>query len=294
MGSPCEIQLYVFDEKQFQLVSQNIVNDMMRLEKKYSRYRDDSFLSEINRCAAIGGSIDVDAETAHLLNYAVTCYEQSDGLFDITSGVLRKIWQFNTATPAMPSEEEIDKILRFIGWDKVDWKMPKLSFPTPKLELDFGGIVKEYAADRAAALCSEMGIKHGIINLGGDIKVIGSHPDLSAWHIGIRDPENKNAVVNVVELTSGAMASSGDYERCIEIDGKRYGHILNPKTGYPVQHFSSITVISDYCVLAGSASTIAMLKEEEGISWLNRLNLPYQWIDINGQRGGNYIKNINN
>ncbi len=287
MGSPCELQIYTTDNSHFQNVAQNVIHEMVRLEKKYSRYRDESFLSEINRCAAKGEAIEVDAETAHLLNYAVTCYEQSDGLFDITSGALRQLWKFNATKPSLPKQDEINALLTFIGWEKVQWKSPILRFSIAGMELDFGGIVKEYAADRAGAMCAAMGIKHGIINLGGDIKIIGGHPDSSPWNIGIRDPRNKNDVSSVVQLTTGAMASSGDYERCIDIAGKRYGHILNPKTGFPVQHFASITVISDFCVLAGSASTIAMLKEKEGEEWLDLLGLPYQWIDVNGLVGGN-------
>ena len=289
MGSPCELQLYAKDKAQFEQVAQNVVNDLARLEGKYSRYRADSFLSKMNQCAALGKSLELDAETAHLLNYAQTCYEQSEGLFDITSGALRRVWAFNVDKPILPKQKDIDAILAFVGWDKIAWDGTVLHFLLAGMEIDFGGIVKEYAADRVAALCSSMGILHGIVNLGGDIKIIGRHADLSPWQIGIRDPRDKHVVSSVVPLYSGAMASSGDYERCIDIEGKRYGHILNPKTGWPVQHFASITVISDFCVLAGSASTIAMLKEKDGVAWLNLLGLSHQWIDIDGRRGGNLI-----
>ncbi len=289
MGSPCELQLYAINQAQFEYVAQNVLNDLARLERKYSRYQSNSFLTHINQCAAQGKSIQVDAETAHLLNYAQTCYLQSDGLFDITSGLLRQIWTFNTNKLTLPRQKDIDALLALVGWDKIVWDGSTLHFPLAGMEIDFGGIVKEYAADRAAALCESMSMSHGMINLGGDIKIIGSHTDLSPWQIGIRDPRDKHVVSSVVPLHSGAMASSGDYERCIDIEGKRYGHILNPKTGWPVQFFASITVISDFCVLAGSASTIAMLKEKEGVAWLNLLGLPHQWIDINGQQGGNLL-----
>lgn len=289
MGSPCELQLYAKDKAQFEYVAQTVLNDLARLERKYSRYRADSFLSKINQCAAQGKSIEVDAETAHLLNYAQTCYEQSDGLFDITSGILRQIWTFNTNKLTLPKQKDIDALLALIGWHKIIWDGSALHFPLAGMEVDFGGIVKEYAADRAAALCVSMSMSHGMVNLGGDIKIIGRHADLSPWQIGIRDPRDKHVVSSVVPLYSGAMASSGDYERCIDIEGKRYGHILNPKTGWPVQHFASITVISDFCVLAGSASTIAMLKEKDGVAWLNLLGLSHQWIDIDGRQGGNLL-----
>ncbi len=286
MGSPCEVQFYTTDKTTAQKIADAIIGDIVRLEQRYSRYKPDSFLSEINRHAEAGKSIEVDPETASLLNYAVTCYKQSDGLFDITSGALRKLWKFNQGTQMIPNPKYIDKALKKIGWDKVRWSNDKLSFSRTGMALDFGGIVKEYAADRAAGLAAQMNIKHGLINLGGDIKVIGSHPDGSPWHIGIQHPQDENSIISGIGLTGGGMATSGDYRRCILINGKRYGHILNPKTGWPVQHFSSVTVVSQFCVLAGSASTIAMLKEAEGAQWLAHLNLAHQWIDNEGNVGG--------
>ena len=116
--------------------------------------------------------------------------------------------------------------------------------------------------------------------------MIGSHPDGRPWQIGIQHPQKKDEIISAIGLTAGGMATSGDYERCIMINGKRYGHILNPITGWPVQYFSSVTVVSDFCVLAGSASTIAMLKEENGAQWLANLKLAHQWIDHEGNVGG--------
>jgi thiamine biosynthesis lipoprotein len=162
-----------------------------------------------------------------------------------------------------------------------------LEFPVPGLELDLGGIVKEYAADRAATLCREFGIAHALVNLGGDIRVIGPHPDGSPWRIGIRDPHREEGVLQMLELYHGALASSGDYERCISIDGVRYGHVLNPRTGWPVRHLAAVSVIADFCVVAGSASTIGMLMEEDGGTWLQELGLPHLWVDVNGKTGGN-------
>jgi thiamine biosynthesis lipoprotein len=156
----------------------------------------------------------------------------------------------------------------------------------PGMEIDFGGIVKEYAVDRAAALCQSAGVRHGVINLGGDIKVIGPRADGSPWRIGIRHPRHKEAIMQTILLREGALASSGDYERCILVNGVRYGHVLNPKTGWPVRHLAAVSVIADFCVIAGSASTIAMLKEENGPAWLDSLGLPYLWADIHGGTGG--------
>ncbi|MFI3181135.1 MAG: FAD:protein FMN transferase [Methylococcales bacterium] len=271
MGSPCELQFYAENEVVSQKVAQKIISDIKRLECKYSRYRSDSFLSKINQVAALGGSLSIDEETAGLLNYAQTCYALSDGLFDITSGILRQAWQFDTLV--LPDDKIIQSLLKKIGWQKLQVENSILSFLQAEMELDFGGIVKEYAADRASTLCLNAGILHGIINLGGDIKIIGAHPDGKPWRVGIQHPRDKTKIWKVVELKRGALASSGDYERCMVIDGVRYGHILNPKTGYPVRHLAAVSVVADLCVVAGSAATIAILKEKEGEKWLKSLGL---------------------
>lgn len=287
MGSPCEVQLYAPEAKLAQQIANTVIADVQRLEARYSRYRDDSELSVINRVAAVGGSISVDAETAGLLNYADTCYQQSDGLFDVSSGILRRAWHFDSGQ--LPTQAEIDALLHYIGWHKLHWHAPVLEFPQAGMELDFGGIVKEYAVDRAATLCQTAGIQHGVVNLGGDIRIIGPHPNGSAWQIGIRHPRDANALITNVPLFSGALASSGDYERCILLNGTRYGHILNPITGYPVRHLASVSVISDFCVVAGSASTIAMLKEKQGANWLTDLGLAHYWVTVDGEVGGSLL-----
>lgn len=284
MGTPCDIQLYAKNASQAKHIADLAIADVYRLEARYSRYRSDSFLSEINRAAAAGGRITVDAETAGLLNYAATCHEQSEGLFDITSGILRKAWRFDS--DQLPDEAQIQGLLVRIGWHKLHWKPPVLEFPKLGMELDFGGIVKEYAVDRAAALCWEAGIRHGVVNLGGDIKIIGARADGSPWRIGIRHPRDQQAVIDILQLHEGALASSGDYERCINVNGIRYGHILNPKTGWPVKYLASASVVGEFCVVAGSAATIAMLKEEQGATWLEGLGLPHLWVDVAGKAGG--------
>lgn len=284
MGSPCEIQLYAAKPAEARRVAALAIADVRRLEALYSRYREDSLLSQINRVAAAGGSLEVDEETAGLLNYAAACYEQSGGLFDITSGILRRAWRFDAGR--LPDARDIDALLDKVGWQRLRWEPPRLAFPEPGLEIDFGGLVKEYAVDRAATLCWQAGVRHGSINLGGDIKIIGPHPDGSPWRIGIRHPRQPDGVLQTLPLYQGGMASSGDYERCLLVDGVRYGHVLNPRTGWPVRHLAAVSVIGDWCVVAGSASTIAMLKEEQGPAWLAELGLPHLWVDVAGNVGG--------
>jgi thiamine biosynthesis lipoprotein len=284
MGSPCEIKLYATDLLAAGRVASLARADVERLEARYSRFRPESLLSQINRVAAAGGSIDVDEETAGLFNYADACFRESGGLFDVTSGLLRQAWRFDQA--ALPAPELISSLLDRIGWQKVRWESPRIGFPAG-MELDFGGIVKEYAVDRLVTLCREAGCQHGIVNLGGDIRVIGPHADGQPWRVGIQDPRQPGAnPIATLSLLQGGVATSGDYERCIIVAGVRYGHVLNPRTGWPVRHLASVTVVADFCVVAGSASTIAMLKERKGGAWLDQLGLQNLWIDTEGRSGG--------
>jgi thiamine biosynthesis lipoprotein len=284
MGSPCEVQLYSPDEARGEACAQRAIADVRRLDAKYSSYRAESFASEINRAGAAGAAIDVDAETATLLDYAAACFEQSDGLFDITSGVLREAWDFDR--PALPRPEALQALLAHVGFGKLVWRRPTLAFGVTGMALDFGGIVKEYAADRAAVLCEEAGLRHGLVDLGGDIRIIGAHPDGTPWSVGIRHPRRAGDILASVELARGAIASSGDYERFVEIDGRRYGHILSPRTGMPVRGLAAVSVVADECVVAGSAATIAMLMEARAPQWLAEVGLPHLFVDDDLHLGG--------
>ena len=286
MGSRCEVRLYARDEASASASAQAAIADVRRLDGKYSRYRADTITAEINRAAATGGAIDVDAETATLLDYAATCFEQSDGLFDITSGVLCEAWSSDRKT--LPEPALLEALLARVGWSKVRWDRPRLAFRVAGMELDFGGVVKEYAADRAATLCTEAGFRHGLVDLGGDIKVVGPHPDGTPWVVGIQHPRHPEAVMATLDLFHGAIATSGDYERFVEIGGRRYSHILSPRTGMPVNGLAGVSVAAPECVVAGSATTIAMLMENRGPEWLDEVGLPHVWMDQRLRVGGTY------
>jgi thiamine biosynthesis lipoprotein len=256
-----------------------------RLERKYSRYREDSETSRINRSAGDPTGLEVDDETAGLLDYAQTCFEQSEGLFDITSGILRRAWDLRSGR--LPARAQIDELLTRIGWDRLRWERPHLALPVPGMQLDFGGVVKEYAADRVAALARHRGAAGGLVDLGGDLAVVGPHPDGRPWKVGIRDPRAPECALASVALRGGAIATSGDYERSMVVDGRRYGHILNPKTGWPVEGLRSVSVAAERCLIAGTASTIAMLLgARRGAAWLDALGLPNLRMDRRERVGG--------
>ena len=286
MGSPCEVQLFANSTADATAATDAAVAEVERLEQLYSRYRADSFLSQINRVALAGGAIDVDAETALLLNYADTCFDQSGGLFDISSGILRRAWDFKSGKIA--DQRALDALLPLVGWDKIAWRAPTLRFGMVGMELDFGGVVKEYAVDRVAALLADRGIGSGFVNLGGDVRVLGPRIGGEPWSVGIRHHRLHDGIAAMVRIERGALASSGDYERCIVVDGIHYGHILNPKTGWPVRELAAVSVIADLCLVAGSAATIAMLKDGDGRRWLENLGLPCRWTDVSGFSGGSF------
>lgn len=280
MGCVAELQLYAESESIAKNTFKTVEADVIDVEKKYSRYLADSIISKINSSAGVESQI-VDEETSALFDYAKTCYEQSDGLFDLTSGVLRRVWDFRSKS--IPTQSQIDEILPLVGWDKIKWQRPEIFLTKKNMEIDFGGIGKEYAVDRASKVFLDHGATSALVNLGGDVRIIGTRPDGASWHIGIIHPRKANAAIGSLLLNHGAVATSGDYERFIEISGNRYCHILNPKTGWPAQDFQSVSVVSDSCLIAGTASTIAMLKGNDlGQAFLKNLELPYLIVSSDG------------
>ena len=281
MAGEHEIRLAAADAAAAQRAAEDAIADVLRIEAKYSRYRDDSVTSRVN-AAAGKAAVIVDDETHALLEYAGQCYAQSGGLFDITSGVLRRAWNFRRDPPAIPSREEIARLLPLIGWRDVEWSDRSVRLPRAGMEIDFGGIGKEYAADRAATILRSRGMRHGLANLGGDIRAIGPQPDGTPWRAGIRHPRLADAAIAAFDLAEGALATSGDYERYFDLDGKRYCHILDPRTGMPVTHWQSVSVAGPLCVVAGSCATIAMLRGESAPAFLDAQGLAWLGVAADG------------
>jgi thiamine biosynthesis lipoprotein len=228
----------------------------------------------------------VHDECVQLLNLADACYQQSDGLFDISSGILRLCWDFQDGAMPTPDPARIERTLARVGWHHVQRQGRQVRFLRSGMQLDFGGIVKEYAVDRAAALCRAAGIEHGMVEMGGDVAVLGPDPDGQPWVVAVQHPRDADATAARFALAGGALATSGDYARCVVVDGRRYSHILSPRTGWPVHGLASVTVAAERCVLAGGASTTAMLKEADGAAWLAELGLAHVWVDLEGRIGG--------
>jgi thiamine biosynthesis lipoprotein len=279
MGCQCEVVIAGMAGKQATDIAQVAIAEVRRIEAKYSRYQSHSLLSTIN--AASGRhAIDCDAETMQLLAKADLLYRSSNGLFDITSGILRRCWNFSVSK--LPGQAALDAVLPLVNWSAVEVSGNSVFLPRAGMELDFGGFGKEYAADQAAGLLFAAGAEHGYVNLAGDFRILGPRPDGSPWQIGIRHPRRETALCATIPVSSGALATSGDYERFFDLNGRRYCHILNPRTGYPVAYWQSISVLAPNTLLAGSISSIAMLLEAEGLEFLHESGLVFMALDGNG------------
>ncbi len=280
MASQCEIVLAAPDLASAEALAAAASAEVLRIEHKYSRYRPDSIVSRIN-AAAGGPPVPCDEETLALLQYAEQLYRSSDGLFDLTSGVLRTVWDFRQGR--LPEPAALADCLQSIGWSQVRRAHDSIALPRAGMQLDFGGFGKEYAADRAAEVLRQRGLQHGYVNLAGDIRVLGPHPAGRPWQIGIQDPRLRNRLVASIPIAQGALTTSGDYERYFERDGQRYCHILDPRDGQPVRYWRSVTVLAPLTIVAGGVSTIAMLKQQAGLDYLDACGYSYLAIDQHGQ-----------
>ncbi len=273
MASPCEVLLPTMSADAALAVGTVVAEEAWRVEQKYSRYRDDSTTAWIH--ANRGRTIEVDEETAALIDFANQCYELSEGLFDITSGVLRRAWTFD-GSDRLPDPGAVETLLALVGFNKLQWQSPRLCLPA-EMELDFGGIGKEYAVDRAYELLAERNRAPFLINFGGDLRT-NRPPPHGPWQVGIERPDTDREATMILELERGALATSGDSRRFLMKDGVRYGHILDPRTGWPVPDSPrSVTVASSSCTEAGLLSTLALLHGARAKEFLEEQNVRY-WL----------------
>lgn len=254
MGGLCEVLIDTLDTKISDQIFQIVYAEAKRLEEKYSRYRIDNIVFKINN--SHGSPVKIDKETYHLLRFADSLYVASNGMFDITSGVLRKIWKFDGHS-LPPNQEKINDLLVCIDWKKVTYNKSSMSLPS-QWEIDFGGIGKEYAVDSACNKVKTLFNIPTLINFGGDIAVTGPKKNGLPWKIEVDQSDRS------VLLYRGGVATSGDKNKYILIDGVKRSHILNPQTGYPILGAPrSVTVVAANCSEAGALSTISLLMGED-------------------------------
>jgi FAD:protein FMN transferase len=273
MASPCELLLPTMEYPEAMRLGALVAQEAWRIEKKFSRYRDDSVTAWIQ--ANRGTVVDVDAETASLIDFASQCFQISDGLFDITSGILRHAWKFD-GSDRIPEAKAVERLLPFVGFNKLEWCAPHLLLPSG-MELDFGGIGKEYAVDQAYALLTANRGDPFLINFGGDLRA-NRAPAHGPWQIGIERPDTEREATLILQLEHGALATSGDSRRYLLKEGVRFGHVLNPRTGWPVAGSPrSVTVAASSCTEAGLLATLALLQGDRAREFLEQEGVRY-WL----------------
>jgi len=275
MASPCEVLVDTDDPRVADAALEAAEHEARRVEAKFSRYRDDNVVYAINHAG--GRPVAVDDETAALLDYARTCWDASGGRFDITSGALRRAWTFDGGD-RVPDDATRRAALASVGWRRVTWRDRELTMPAG-MELDFGGIGKEYAVDRAAARVAAVTAAAHVVNFGGDLFASGARRGGQPWAVGVDDPGRTGAAALWrLEFERGGLATSGDARRFVMHRGRRLGHILDPTTGWPVDGAPrSVTVLAATCLEAGTLSTLACLAGAGAKAFLDAQGVRY-WI----------------
>ena len=274
MASPCEVLCETEDLDFARALGEFAAAEARRIDEKFSRYKAGSVVAAM--LESRGRSLTVDEETARLLDYGEMLWRVSEGRFDLTAGILRHAWQFEEASHA-PQPERIPELMRYVGWQRLQWASPVLTLPAG-MEIDFGGIGKEYAVDRVADFAARESRDPVLVNFGGDLRCIGAPPASGAWQVGIESLAKPGQPAKRIALKSGALATSGDARRAIFIEGTRYGHILDARTGWPSPGAPrSVTVAAPTCSQAGSFSTLAMLQGAGAEAFLRAEDLRY-WV----------------
>ena len=266
MASPCEVLIETQDPMLANHLTSVAYKETKRIEEKFSRYLPNNLMANINHSE--GKPVAINDEVFRLLEFANSCFGLSEGMFDITSGVLRKAWKFD-GSDNIPIPKAVKALMPYIGWQKVKYDQSSITL-AKGMELDFGGIGKEYAVDCVAKLCAESAPRISVVvNFGGDIQVTRPRHKNRPWHIGIESPEDAEAT-KVLKITSGGLATSGDARRYLLKDGKRFSHILNPETGYPIENAPrSVTVAAPHCIQAGLLATLALLQGAKAEAFLD-------------------------
>jgi thiamine biosynthesis lipoprotein len=264
MASPCEVHVAEAERELAERVLSVVANEAARIEAKFSRYRAGNIVDRIN--TANGAPVVVDDETARLLDYAAELHALSGGKFDVTSGVLRRAWRFD-GSDRVPGADAVAALLEVVGWAKVRWRSPELTL-LPGMEIDLGGIGKEYAVDRAGGLARSLS-ERVLLNFGGDLLALGPQVDGRPWRVGIESLGEDGAAAKQIDLAAGALATSGDARRYLLKEGRRYSHILDPTTGWPVPDAPrSVTVAAPTCTQAGMLATFALLHGRDAEAFL--------------------------
>ncbi|MEO6995476.1 MAG: FAD:protein FMN transferase [Lacunisphaera sp.] len=241
-------------------------------EARYSRFRPQTIVSRINQSAGVAW-VEVDAEMEQMLDLCGTLHHLTEGILDVTTGPLLRLWDYQQPAVSLPTAAQVAEARKLVGWGKVQREAGRIFLPNAGMALDFGGWGKEWAVDAVAQLAAKFGIQTVLVDFGHDVRCIGAPPSRPAWHVGLEDPAQPGSIRGSVALFAGkGIASSGDYLRGFTRNGRRYGHIVDPRTGEPVAHdCRQVTVIADSCFQAGILSTTGfVLGPTAGLEFIQR------------------------
>jgi len=266
LGTACAIQFRHPDQKTSLLFLAAALDWLAHFEAKFSRFRPDSIISRINDAAGHEW-VKVDSETEHLLNLAADLHRLTDGILDPTMLPLLRVWDWKTIHTTLPDKNEIKAARNLTGFSKIQRKPGNVFLPQPGMGLDFGGFGKEYAVDQLTRIAREHGIQDALLDLGRDIFGMGDNGQHPFWHVGLEDARSPGNCWGGLAVSNFAVAASGDYTRRFEYNGIRYGHILDPRTGWPVANgMRGVTVLAPTCLQAGIYSTaIFVMGLKEGL-----------------------------
>jgi thiamine biosynthesis lipoprotein len=286
MGSPFEVTAVLENEELARQAVDKVYAEVDRIEALISEWRGDSEVSAIN-AAAGDHAVAVSPEVFELIRRSIKVSELTEGAFDITWLSVGKLWDMKAAHPARPSPAAIEAALADTGSRHIalDSSARTVFLRAKGTQIGFGGIGKGYAANRGVAVLRELGARGGIVSAGGDMMAFGVREDGEPWRIGIADPFQPDKVFGYVRLANQAIVTSGDYERFVVIDGHRYSHIIDPRTGYPAEELRSVTIICPDAELADALATgVTVLGRERGMALVNRLkNVHALLVDRDGR-----------
>ncbi|MEG0851763.1 MAG: FAD:protein FMN transferase [Flavobacterium sp.] len=270
MGSRFDITIVATDSTSAEKNINQVIDEITRIENLISEWKPSSQVSEVNRNAGIK-SVKVDKELFNLTKRALAFSEITNGAFDISIAAMDKIWKFDGSMEKLPSQEILLKAIEKVGYKNIELneKESTIFLKLTGMKIGFGATGKGYAADQGRLLMQQLNVNAGIVNASGDMATWGTQPDNAAWRIGITNPLSANKSLKIIEVNNAAITTSGDYEKYVEFNDKRYSHIINPKTGMPASGLISVTVIGENAETANGLSTsIMVLGHEKGLELL--------------------------
>jgi thiamine biosynthesis lipoprotein len=274
MGNIFEISVLAEDDSQASEGIEAAITEMRRIEKLLTTFDQTSQTNQINLQAGIS-PVAVDREVLDLIQRSLKISELTQGAFDITYGSIdKRLWNFDTTMTSLPDKDTAKQSVRLINYKNVilDKEASTVFLKEKGMRIGFGGIGKGYAADRAKQVLISKGIKSGIVNASGDLSAWGHQQNGKSWTIGIADPETKSPF-SYVNITDMAVATSGNYEKYVTINGQRYSHTIDPRTGFPVTGIKSVTIISPYAELSDAMATpVTVMGTRVGLDLINQMN----------------------